>query len=545
MPLCPSDQPTSYSLSPYSGPWTQKEASHLLRRTTFGPTQAQINSAISDGVFLTVENLLQISSIDAPLTWYNGEAYAPFGSTWVTSFLPADQVLRDETENARKHSMYSWFPKRINNEQLNPPSITEKICFFWHNHFGLKNNLTDARIAFDYHELIKTFSLGNFRELIKQMTIDCNMLRFLDNHSNTNTNPNENYARELLELYTIGKGPQIGPGDYSNYTEDDVASAARILTGWKVREYRSSTSHPYSEYQASHHDTNDKQLSHHFNNVIVSNNEENEYEDYINIIFQQAETANFICRKLYRYFVNFEITPQIESQVITQMAQTLVSNNWEIRPVLKELLRSEHFYDVKLFGSNIKSPYEFVFSMLNPTLSFPNFGIEGDHVFWRELFYKCRGEEQDYLEPPSVSGWPVYYQEPSYMRLWLNADTLADRFDIITDLTTGNGVGRNFNGNSYKLKIDSLVFLSTLSLPADGIQVIEDICSLFLVKEIEQTKKDQLLNILTNGLPAFEWTIQYNEYILNPGDPNYSDPVRQRVELVLKELFMFPEFQTI
>ena len=95
MPLCPSDQPTSYSLSPYSGPWTQKEASHLLRRTTFGPTQAQINSAISDGVFLTVENLLQISSVDAPLTWYNGEAYAPFGSTWVTSFLPADQVLRE------------------------------------------------------------------------------------------------------------------------------------------------------------------------------------------------------------------------------------------------------------------------------------------------------------------------------------------------------------------------------------------------------------------------------------------------------------------
>ena len=183
--------------------------------------------------------------------------------------------------------------------------------------------------------------------------------------------------------------------------------------------------------------------------------------------------------------------------------------------------------------------------MLNPTLSFPNFGIERRSCFWRELFYKCRGEEQDYLEPPSVSGWPVYYQEPSYMRLWLNADTLADRFDIITDLTTGNGVGRNFNGNSYKLKIDSLVFLSTLSLPADGIQVIEDICSLFLVKEIEQTKKDQLLNILTNGLPAFEWTIQYNEYILNPGDPNYSDPVRQRVELVLKELFMFPEFQTI
>ena len=184
--------------------------------------------------------------------------------------------------------------------------------------------------------------------------------------------------------------------------------------------------------------------------------------------------------------------------------------------------------------------------MLNPTLSIPNLGTEGDHVVWRELYYRCRGEDQDYLEPPSVSGWPVYYQEPSFNRLWLNADTLADRFDAISDLTTGNGIGKNnFNGNTYRLKINSLGFLNTLSLPADGYQVIDDICKLFLPKEIEQLKKDNLLDILTNGLPAFEWTIQYNEYILNPGDPNYADPVRQRVELVLKELFMYPEFQTV
>ena len=107
---------------------------------------------------------------------------------------------------------------------------------------------------------------------------------------------------------------------------------------------------------------------------------------------------------------------------------------------------------------------------------------------------------------PSVSGWPVYYQEPSFMRLWLNSDTLADRFDAISDLTTGNGIGSTYNNTTYKIKINSLGFLDSLSLPADGYQVIDDICNLFLPKEIEQAKKDNLLDILTNGLPAFEWT---------------------------------------
>ena len=96
-----------------------------------------------------------------------------------------------------------------------------------------------------------------------------------------------------------------------------------------------------------------------------------------------------------------------------------------------------------------------------------------------------------------------------------------------------------------RIKINALGFLDSLSIPADGIQVINEICDLFLIKSVEQLKKDNLLDILTNGLPAFEWTIQYNEYISNPGDPNYSDPVRQRIELVLKELFMYPEFQTV
>ena len=92
---------------------------------------------------------------------------------------------------------------------------------------------------------------------------------------------------------------------------------------------------------------------------------------------------------------------------------------------------------------------------------------------------------------------------------------------------------------------NALVFLDSLSVPADGVQVINDLCNLFFPKDIDQAKKDILLDILTNGLPLFEWTIEYGEYQLNPGDPNYADPIRTRIELVLKELFMFPEFQTV
>lgn len=545
MSTCAIIPPNTYSMAPYSGVWSKMLAAHLLRRTTLGPTQAQIDAAFSDGVDLAVENILQSSILtDEPVTWHPGETVAPQGETWVDKFMTPDPLLEDQVNAARQKSLFSWTAGRMNKEQLGAANITEKMVFFWQNHFGIQQ-VRDDRLNYNYFKTLEANAIGNFKTVVESITINGAMMKFLDTASNTKWSPNENYARELLELYSIGKGLQTGPGDYSNFTEDDILSGARILTGWKVRENMSSTANPYIEFEPNHHDTDPKQLSYHFNNMILFNDDENEYKNFIDAIFSKEETAYHICRKLYKYFVSTELTEQIEATVIETMAQTMISNNYEIRPVLAQLFKSEHFYDSTIIGSHLKAPYEFIFSMLNPTLSFPSHNEEGNNVIWNILYNAASVMDQNWYVAPSVAGWPAYYVKPGYMQLWLNSATIDRRFWLVSLLTEhSTGLSDDVTGTVYSFKIDALAFVDQLQTPSDGVAVIEQMCDLFFSRPLLQTKKDRLLNILSDFLPAFEWTLQYNEYLSNTHDPVLREPVKQRVEAVLSEIFKLPEFQS-
>ncbi len=545
MSTCAIIPPNTYSLAPYSGVWSKMLAAHLLRRTTLGPTQAQIDAAFSDGVDLAVESILQSSILtDEPVTWHPGETVAPQGETWVDKFMTPDPLLEDQVNAARQKSLFSWTAGRMNKEQLGAANITEKMVFFWQNHFGIQQ-VRDDRLNYNYFKTLEANAIGNFKTVVESITINGAMMKFLDTASNTKWSPNENYSRELLELYSIGKGLQTGPGDYSNYTEDDILSGARILTGWKVRENMSSTANPYIEFEPNHHDTDPKQLSYHFNSMILFNDDENEYKNFIDAIFSKEETAYHICRKLYKYFVSTELTEQIEATVIETMAQTMISNNYEIRPVLAQLFKSEHFYDSTIIGSHLKAPYEFIFSMLNPTLSFPSHNEEGNNVIWNILYNAASVMDQNWYVAPSVAGWPAYYVKPGYMQLWLNSATIDRRFWLVSLLTEhSTGISDDVTGTVYSFKIDALAFVDQLQTPSDGVAVIEQMCNLFFSRPLLQTKKDRLLNILSDFLPAFEWTLQYNEYLSNTHDPVLREPVKQRVEAVLSEIFKLPEFQS-
>lgn len=545
MSTCAIIPPNTFSMAPYSGVWSKMLAAHLLRRTTLGPTQAQIDAAFSDGVDLAVESILQSSILtDEPVTWHPGETVAPQGETWVDKFMTPDPLLEDQVNAARQKSLFSWTAGRMNKEQLGAANITEKMVFFWQNHFGIQQ-VRDDRLNYNYFKTLEANAIGNFKTVVESITINGAMMEFLDTASNTKWSPNENYSRELLELYSIGKGLQTGPGDYSNYTEDDILSGARILTGWKVRENMSSTANPYIEFEPNHHDTDPKQLSYHFNNMILFNDDENEYKNFIDAIFSKEETAYHICRKLYRYFVSTELTEQIEATVIDTMAQTMISNNYEIRPALAQLFKSEHFYDSTIIGSHLKAPYEFIFSMLNPTLSFPSHNEEGNNVIWNILYNAASVMDQNWYVAPSVAGWPAYYVKPGYMQLWLNSATIDRRFWLVSLLTEhSTGISDDVTGTVYSFKIDALAFVDQLQTPSDGVAVIEQMCNLFFARPLLQTKKDRLLNILSDFLPAFEWTLQYNEYLSNTHDPVLREPVKQRVEAVLSEIFKLPEFQS-
>lgn len=531
-------EPISYSLTPYTGAWTKAEAAHLLRRTLFGPTNQQILDAVTNGMNATVTSLLQIPAVADPITHSADETVAAFGAPWMTDVYPTNQTAATNCVNARNESLAVWLMKRINDEPL---SIAEKMCLFWQNHFAVPY-AGDPRATYDYHMLIRSHALGNFKQMVKDVTINPAMLLFLNGATNTLYSPNENYARELLELFTIGKGDQIGPGDYSNYTEDDVAAGAKILTGYLVDGVFSDTqTQVTANFNSILHDTSTKTLSYHFGSVTVPNNGANEYSDYIDIIFQQNEVAYHICRKLYRYFVNYDLTSAVETTVIQDMAATLISNNYNVLPVMQELLTSEHFYDISVRGAQIKSPMEMIFSMLNATETTTGVDILTDAEWLMSIYQFGAVMGQNYALPPSVAGWPAYYQEPSFTQLWVNATSLRLRFQLSDFMTVYTGLP----GNGNFLKVNALGFVDGLSVPNNAPAVIDDIADIFTPKGLSSSQKLVLKAILTNGLPDFEWTIQYDDYANDPGNPTYSDPVRQRIELVLQRLFQMPEFHTL
>jgi uncharacterized protein (DUF1800 family) len=532
------EQPVSYNMSPFTGPWTKVEAAHLLRRTMFGASHQQILDAVTNGMVATVNTLLQIPALAPPLTYDPTDTISAVGTTWINCVYPSDLTASQVTETARVKSLGAWLMKRLNDQNV---SIAEKMCLFWQNHFAV-TAAPDSRATYNYFMLLRSHALGNFKQMVKDVTIDPAMLLFLNGATNTLYSPNENYARELLELFTIGKGPQIGPGDYSTFKEEDVAAGAKILTGFLVDGLRSDTlTSTAAVFTPILHDTSTKQLSSHFGSVTVPNGGATEYASYIDIIFQQDQVATYICTKLYRYFVNYDLTTDVQTNVIPVMAATLIANNYEILPVMQQLLQSQHFYDTALRGSMIRGPLETLFSMFNATQSGPNFDLATDSEMYLALYWLGDNLGQAYATPPSVAGWTAYYQAPTFTQLWVNSTRIKTRFDLAYYFTilAGHPVGSN------NLKIDALGFVNALSLPADAVQVIDDICDVFFPKAVSAIEKLTLKSILTGGQPDFEWTLIYNEYLADPTNPVVANPVRTKVELVLSRVFQMPQFHTI
>jgi uncharacterized protein (DUF1800 family) len=527
--------PISLSMDPYTGTWTEDQAAHLLRRTLFGPTLAQIQQAVTLGMDDAVDELLQLVPTDPPLTFSADEEVANLGETWVNSPYPAAPI---QTETTRRNSFFAWLVKRVNQGDF---SIQEKMCLFWQNHFSAEYTF-DSRATYNYHELIRSQALGNFKQLVKDITIDPCMLVFLSGALNNQFSPNENYSRELLELYTLGKGPTIATGDYTYFKEHDILEGAKVLTGWTVQGFLSETeNNTYSEFNPILHDTSTKTLSEHFDFAEITNNDDEEYSNLIDLIFDEDQVAIHICTNLYRWFVNYDITPIVETTIIPQLADTLRNNNYEMLPVMQQLLKSEHFYDMALRGTIIKNPYEFIFSILNSTYSKPDYNFAVNYEMYLTAYFGLNATGMEYAKPPTVGGWTAYYQAPSYSRLWVNSASLKLRYDLAMFLNLTQGI--NVNGDTWG--VNHMEFLNNLSMPSSAPNVIDDMVLIFCSKGLDTIKKLTLKAILTNGLPDFEWTLQYNEYLNDPTNPATIEPVRIRVALTLDALIKMPEFQVI
>lgn len=519
------------TLNPHSGPWTFAEAAHLLRRTTFGPTNADIKEAVALGLEAIVDQLLTSNPMPSPPINFNfpDDPTTPIGESWVNK--PLDPTIMN-LNTSRNVSLNGWQIGLMNEGGMN---IREKLVLFWHNHL-VTSDINRSSYNYNYLDLLRRNALGNFRTMIEEMTISPSMLIYLNGNENSQQAPNENYSRELLELFTIGKGDADGPGDYTNYTEDDVVELAKALTGWRSRDVEGIVT---GVYVNARHDTSDKQLSHRFNNVIISNGAEEEYKTVIDIILQQDETARYLSRRLHIWFVGSNIDSDTEMNIIEPMAAMIRDNNYEIKPALDALLKSEYFYQESIRGCMVNHPLDFMFKLLNTfEVALPE-EILIKYRVWVGFFRQLQSLDMVILGLPSVAGWKAFYQGPQFYDIWANSVSLPIRENIIDTLLDG------FNINQRPIKIDLLAVVSKIDNAEDPNELINNLADTIFPFSIAQSQKDFLKEILIPGLPDFEWTVEYGEYLGDPDNPDLKDGVERKLDSLFNAMLKMPEFYLI
>lgn len=531
--------PINAGLTPYTGEWGPEQAAHLLRRCTFGPNNEQIKWATDAGLVRTVDRLLQVRQLpDPPL---NPEATddpaVAIGSSWVQA--PYSESGLSGQLDYRRRSLQAWTIGVMLEEDF---SIREKLTLFWHNHFAI-NGIGDPKFLYRYIATLREHALGDFRVLTKAVTIDPAMLRFLNGNQNTQKAPNENYARELLELFTVGKGKQEDSGDYTTFTEHDVQEIARILSGWRDYGYQKTGGDGEigALFWSTLHDTGTKQLSDRFNRVVIPNKGIEEYDHLIDIIFQRPEVALFISRKLYQWFVYYEIDELVEAEVIEPMAQILRDNDYQIKFALQALLSSEHFFDRDSIGVMIRNPMDFALTAVKSLqMPLPE-SLEDRYNALLTVFQMVRDMQMEYFEIPEVAGWDAYYIQPLFYRTWISTATLPIRLEV-TDRLATEGYPMVGSDTARMLKIDVLALLDTLELPADPYAVVEELARVLFPYPLSEEQLQALKDHLLEGAPDYEWGKSYNAYSADPAGSGLAVTLETKLRSLVQAMLSMPEY---
>ncbi len=466
-------------LDPYiptpTKPWNKFMVTHLLNRTMFGATAAHVNSVLSLTPSEAVDLLFQpYSTPDPP-------------GSWVSEAPDFNSIYNSQ----RTSQLRTWWV-RLMYEQ--PVSIREKMTLFWHNHFVSEaGTVVIPQYMYIQNVLLRNNCFGNFRNLAKQITRDPAMLIYLDGRYNVVGNPNENYGRELLELFTMGIG---------NYTEFDIREAARALTGWIL-------SGLGSVLVPSRHDYGNK--------TFLGQTGNFDDTDIADIIFNQQVTAKFICAKIYKNFVHQQSNLNYAQPVINEMANILRSNNYEIAPLMKILLKSKLFYSDDIISSLVKNPLDLMLG----SVKMLNINFDPSVITTRlnYIITQASAAGQYILDPPDVQGWVGYRQ-------WLSTISMPTRNAFAESIVTG----LQKNGQPIGFSVDALNFALSFSEPNNAVQLIKDMTEHLLRLIPTPRQMNVLLEIMLDGSLVQNW------YINDPLAPS-------RIKKYLKALVNLAEFQ--
>ena len=466
------------------------------------------------------------------------------------------------SEQERKASIVSawwWY------NSIHSPNLKYKLCHFLSTRFTIEkaNGAGTSTDFYDYLRLLLYYSFGNYKTLAFKMTLNNSMLNYLNNTSNIKIAPNENYAREFMELFTIGKGNQIALGNYTTYTEADIVQAAKVLTGFRRDPERTTididNGIPCGKRMFEDHDITIKIFSSAFGSTSInpasdSNSMDAELNDFIEMIFSRPATAQNICRKLYTYFVKSAITAEVENDIILPLAEELSNNNYEIVPTLKRLLLSEHFYDGddgdatdETIGAIVKSPLQQlseICTYVMATIPNPNINPEGFYItFWDSFVHNnyLKGSNMILFDPENVAGHPAYYQTPDFDKNWISASSLIARYRLGESLIDGKN---RIDGNAdivAKINLTEVLrYQNLVSVVDDPYILTSELCNALFAQEPTQERINYFMNnFLLQGQPPIDWTSLWSFYI----DANFNSVVDLRLNSLLNNILKAPETQ--
>jgi uncharacterized protein (DUF1800 family) len=307
------------------------------------------------------------------------------------------KLTQDQKKQLRKQSVddiknlnLTWLNEMINSEA----QLREKMSFFWHGHFATR--VINIYFQQQLLNVIRQNALGNFGDLLREVSKSPAMLSFLNNQQNRKQHPNENFAREVMELFTMGRG---------NYTETDIREAARAYTGWGFNVKGEFVNRPFV------HDNGSK--------TFLGKTGNFDGDDIIDIILEQKATAKFITAKIYKYFVNDEV----DNEKVEKLAQKFYRDNYNLQKLMNEIFLSDWFYEEKNIGTRIKSPVELIVGirrLIPMELEKPEAQLLFQRVLGQILFY-----------PPNVAGWPGG-------KNWIDSSALLFRMRLAQILTNAD-----------------------------------------------------------------------------------------------------------
>lgn len=356
---------------------------HLYRRAGFGLSPAEWQQRRNWSVKQAVDELFERAKNPSPLSEGKNPDYTQDG------MMAA--INRQERQKMERQAMvrinHAWISRMAD---PNTSDLVERMCFFWHGHFACETKF--GLLATRQLNTLRNYALGNFRDLVLGIAHDPSMIRYLNNQQNRKRSPNENFARELMELFTIGRG---------NYTETDVKEAARAFTGWS-----GDRAGNYA-FRARQHDYGQK--------TFMGKTGDFNGEDIIDIILEQEQTARFICRKVYRHFVSEEVN----EQRVNELAAGFRASNYDIAKLMRTVFTSDWFYAPENVGNRIKSPVELLAGTMRQ-LGVSNIATRGVIILQQAL-------GQILFRPPNVAGWPGG-------RTWIDNSTLLLRLNLAAAL---------------------------------------------------------------------------------------------------------------